>query len=44
MNKQQFMIELERLLQNIPENERVEALNYYEEYFSDAGEENEQKF
>lgn len=43
MNRQQFMKELERLLQNIPENERVEALNYYEEYFNDAGEENEQK-
>lgn len=43
MNKAEFMRELERLLQNIPENERVEALNYYEEYFSDAGEENEQK-
>lgn len=43
MNKAEFMKELERLLSNIPENERVEALNYYEEYFSDAGEENEQK-
>lgn len=43
MSKAEFMRELERLLQNIPENERVEALNYYEEYFSDAGEENEQK-
>ena len=43
MNKAEFMKELERLLQNIPENERIEALNYYEEYFSDAGEENEQK-
>lgn len=42
MNKAEFMRELERLLQNIPENEKVEALNYYEEYFSDAGEENEQ--
>ncbi|MED9904055.1 MAG: DUF1700 domain-containing protein [Lachnospiraceae bacterium] len=43
MNRAEFMKELERLLQNIPENEKVEALNYYEEYFSDAGEENEQK-
>lgn len=43
MNKAEFMAELERLLQNIPESERVEALNYYEEYFSDAGVENEQK-
>lgn len=31
MNKAEFMKELERLLSNIPENERVEALNYYEE-------------
>lgn len=43
MNKAEFMKELERLLQNIPDNEREEALNYYEEYFNDAGEENEQK-
>ena len=43
MNKAEFMAELERLLQNIPDNERTEALNYYEEYFSDAGVENEQK-
>lgn len=43
MNKAEFMGELERLLQNIPDNEREEALNYYEEYFNDAGEENEQK-
>lgn len=42
MKKAEFMNELARLLQNIPENERVEALNYYEEYFNDAGEENEQ--
>lgn len=43
MNKAEYMRELERLLQNIPENERVEALTYYEEYFNDAGEENEQQ-
>ncbi len=42
MSKAEFMNELAQLLQNIPENERVEALNYYEEYFNDAGEENEQ--
>lgn len=43
MNKEEFMRELERLLANVPDNERIEALNYYEEYFSDAGEENWQK-
>lgn len=43
MSKAEFMRELNRLLANIPDNERIEALNYYEEYFSDAGEENWQK-
>lgn len=43
MNKSEYMRELERLLQNIPENERVEAMTYYEEYFNDAGVENEQQ-
>lgn len=43
MNKVEYMKELERLLLNIPEAERKEALTYYEEYFSDAGVENEQK-
>lgn len=43
MSKEEFMRELERLLVNVPDNERIEALNYYEEYFSDAGEENWQK-
>ena len=43
MNRAEYMRELERLLQNIPENERVEALTYYEEYFNDAGVENEQQ-
>lgn len=43
MNRAEFMAELTRLLQNIPENERVEALKYYDKYFNDAGEENEQQ-
>lgn len=43
MNKEQFLKELERLLQGIPENEKREALSYYEEYFDDAGAENEQQ-
>lgn len=41
MNRQQFMKELERLLQDIPENERREALQYYNDYFDDAGVEKE---
>lgn len=42
MNRQEFMERLENLLQNIPEQERIEALQYYNDYFEDAGEENEQ--
>lgn len=43
MNRKQFIEELERLLAEIPEEERVEALQYYEDYFDDAGVENEQQ-
>lgn len=43
MNKEEFLRELARLLQNIPDSERIEALQYYEDYFNDAGLENEQK-
>lgn len=42
MNKVEFMRQLESLLQNISEQERQEALHYYEDYFDDAGPENEQ--
>ncbi len=41
MNRAEFMRQLERLLQNIPLAEREEALQYYNDYFNDAGEENE---
>lgn len=41
MNRAEFMRQLERLLQNIPPAEREEALQYYNDYFNDAGEENE---
>lgn len=43
MNKQEFIYQLENLLQNIPEQERIEAIQYYNDYFEDAGEENEQE-
>lgn len=43
MSKQQFMAELKQLLGDIPAAERDEALGFYEEYFNDAGEENEQQ-
>lgn len=42
MNKIDFMGQLECLLQNISEQERQEALQYYGDYFDDAGPENEQ--
>ncbi len=41
MNRQEFMKRPEELLQDISENEREEALQYYNDYFDDAGAENE---
>lgn len=41
MNRKRFMAELERLLWDIPYSERKEAIKYYNDYFDDAGEENE---
>lgn len=41
MNRIQFMEMLERLLKDLPENERQEAVQYYNDYFDDAGPENE---
>lgn len=41
MNRQEFMKQLAELLRDIPANERRDALNYYENYFEDAGAENE---
>lgn len=43
MNRTEFMRQLERLLQSIPETEREEALQYYNDYFDDAGVENEKE-
>lgn len=37
MNRIQFMEELERLLSDIPAEEREEAIRYYDDYFDDAG-------
>lgn len=42
MNRTEFMRQLESLLGTIPEQERSEALQYYNDYFDDAGSENEQ--
>ena len=41
MNRQEFMNQLERLLSDVPEAERQDALAYYEDYFDEAGPEQE---
>lgn len=41
MNKEEFLKQLEQLLRDIPEAERREAVDYYQNYFEDAGSENE---
>lgn len=43
MNRAEFMERLRALLSDMEESERLEALSYYEEYFDDAGAENEQE-
>ena len=43
MNRIEFMEELSGLLQDIPEEDRMDALNYYNDYFDDAGAENEKE-
>ena len=41
MNRQEFMERLEYLLRGIPASEREDALAYYNDYFDEAGVENE---
>lgn len=41
MNRDEFMQQLARLLSDLPENERMEAIRYYNDYFDEAGPENE---
>lgn len=41
MNRIEFMKQLDALLQDISESERKEAIQYYNDYFDDAGTENE---
>ena len=43
MNRTEYMAALRRALSVLPEEERASALRYYEEYFDDAGPENEAK-
>lgn len=41
MSRKEYMEQLDMLLRDIPHMERREALQYYEDYFEDAGEEHE---
>lgn len=43
MNRIQYMTELASYLQDIPEAERKDAMQYYNDYFDEAGEENEEQ-
>ena len=43
MGKEGFLRELEFLLMDLPEEERQEALQYYQDYFEDAGPQREQE-
>ena len=43
MNRWEFMRQLEMLLSDITSSERAEALQYYNDYFNDAGAENERQ-
>ena len=36
MNKNQFLEQLEKLLADLPEEERIEAIAWYHDYFDDA--------
>ena len=41
MNKNEFLKQLDQLLSDFPEEERREAMEYYVEYFDEAGPEKE---
>ena len=43
MSRETFMKELEYLLQDIPDEEKEEALAYYRDYLEEAGDENEEQ-
>ena len=43
MKKEAFLKELEYLLQDIPDEDKEEALSYYRDYLEEAGSENEDK-
>ena len=41
MNRTEFMERLEELLSDVPQEEKRDALRYYNDYLDDAGAENE---
>ena len=43
MNRDEFMAQIARLLVDMPENERMEAIRYYNDYLDEAGVENEEQ-
>lgn len=43
MNREKFMAELESLLLDIPASDRMDAIDYYNSYFDEAGKENEER-
>ncbi len=43
MNKQEYMKQLKQCLRRLPKEDFERAVEYYEEYFADAGSENEAK-
>lgn len=43
MSRIEFMEKLEYLLQDIPDEEKTDALAYYQDYFAEAGDENEEQ-
>lgn len=43
MTKEQFLYELEKKLKHLPADERADAVQFYREYFEEAGAENEQR-
>lgn len=43
MNREEFLRQLNVLLRDIPENDRLDAIAYYNDYFDEAGAENEKQ-
>lgn len=43
MNRKEYIAELVQKLASMPEDERMSAISYYQEYFDEAGVENEQE-